>query len=196
MKDERLKKLLNALRTGSPLKIALRYAGIQYSEYRYWLSVYASVVRCQEEQSLRDLKKDKTPLAAIRERSFAYSKVEDENGRMVEPDAEAMLLYSNSKAFREKADEISQIVIDIDQAKTGAILRHLTRITKEGANKTEVAASQWFLERALPQDFGKEEKEQLPSIEPIKVNFVTPSDASLKRIEDMEKSILGETKTA
>lgn len=194
---ERIKKLKNALTAGSPMRIALSYAGIPYSEYRYWLILYVAVERCEQEKEIAELEKSKSNLAKIRKSAYEFSTIEDDEGNLIEPDPEAMTLYRTSRSFRKEADEAHRIMSEIMEAKTKSVILHLGRLAKEDTSKAAVSASQWFLERALPTDFGKKEKEERQDVPAIEVKFVkSDSEASLKRVADMEKSILGDRNEA
>lgn len=194
---DRLKKLNQALANGSPMRIALNSAGISYSDYRYWLDLFVAVEYCKQQEELNELRKSKSNLMKIREQSFRFAIYEDEDGNQLEPNPEAVALYVNSKTFKKEADEKHDWIASINEAKTKAVLLHLRRLADEQSSKATVSAAQWFLERALPTDFGKQEADIKQNIPNIKVEFVkSDGEASMKRIEEMEKSILGDRKLA
>ena len=179
------------------MRIALNAAGIRYSEYRYMLEVFVAVEHCAMKAELNELGKSKSTLAKIKESIFSFDRYVDEDGREVEPNPEIVNLYGHSAQFKREADEIHSQMMKIRECQTNAILLHLSRIADENASKAVVSASQWFLERSLPTDFGKQDAEQSAPIAPVKVEFVKcDSPSSLKRLEDMEREILGDRKLA
>jgi len=196
-KDKRIEKLRQALMNGTPLRLALTYAGIKYSDYRYWLELYVAVDYSKQQAELNSLKKSKSNIAKIKEQTFKYNRYQDEDGNEITPNPDAVSLYIHSASFRKEADEAYELVSDILESKTKAVLLHLHRLTKDETSKAGVSASQWFLERALPTDFGKQESENKNYVPKISVEFVkSDSEASKKRIENMEKSILGDRNEA
>ena len=80
-------------------------------------------------------------------------------------------------------------------------MKHLTRIATS-EDKSQLTASQWFLERALPEEFGQKQTLSLDkrtslAPKPIKVEFVkSDSEADLKRVAEIEKELLGSNKRA
>ena len=192
-KDKRIEKLRQALMNGTPLRLALTYAGIKYSDYRYWLELYVAVDYSKQQAELNSLKKSKSNIAKIKEQTFKYNRYQDEDGNEMTPNPDAVSLYIHSASFRKEADEAYELVSDILESKTKAVFSHLYRLTKGEPSKAEVTASTWFLERVLPTDFGKQESENKNYVPKISVEFVkSDSEASKKRIENMEKSILGD----
>ena len=190
--ENKIKKLQNALSIGSPLKVALKYSGIKYADYLYWLSICAVVDYCTEQEAISKLSTKKA-LAETRRRASETAFIED---RAIEPDTELIALYMNSASFKKEANEIKTAMEKCETAKTNAVIRHLSRISTSN-DRNEISASQWFLERALPTAFGKVEEEEKKGVAPIKVQFVSSkSEASMKRLEDMEREILGEGKRA
>lgn len=190
--ETKIKKLQNALSVGAPLKIALKHANIKYAEYLYWLSLCSVVDYCKEQEAISRLSSKKA-LAETRRKASEMAFIEE---RQAEPDTELIALYMNSASFKEEADKTKELMEKCDTAKTNGILRHLTRIATSN-DRTEITASQWYLERALPTAFGKAEEEEKKGVAPIKVQFVSSKgEASMKRLEDMEKDILGEGKRA
>ena len=190
--ETKIKKLQNALSVGAPLKIALKHANIKYAEYLYWLSLCSVVDYCREQEAISRLSSKKA-LAETRRKASEMAFIEE---RQAEPDTELIALYMNSASFKEEADKTKELMEKCDTAKTNGILRHLTRIATSN-DRTEITASQWYLERALPTAFGKAEEEEKKGVAPIKVQFVSSKgEASMKRLEDMEKEILGEGKRA
>lgn len=190
--ETKIKKLQNALSVGAPLKIALKHANIKYAEYLYWLSLCSVVDYCREQEAISRLSSKKA-LAETRRKASEMAFIEE---RQAEPDTELIALYMNSASFKEEADKTKDLMEKCDTAKTNGILRHLTRIATSN-DRTEITASQWYLERALPTAFGKAEEEERKGVAPIKVQFVSSKgETSMKRLEDMEKEILGEGKRA
>lgn len=196
-KSDDLSKLYGALRYGSPIRTALKYAGITHAKYRYWLSIHAVVEYCHEQEEITEMERAKSPMAIIRRRAYETATALDMDGNAIEPDPEMCLLYAKSEKFRDQAEEIWEIIEKCEKAQTSSILSHLQRINNEGTSKQAMGASQWFLERALPVQFGKQEPEHTPAIQPVKVEFIkSDSESSMKRIEDMEKELLGERSKA
>ena len=127
MENPKTKKLLKALNSGTPIRIALPYAGIAYADYMYWLSVFATVEYMRQQDELSELRKSKSRLAEIKRKSYETFRVEDDDGKPMEADPEIVALYSNSKSFREEADGLHELVRQIREAKTKAKINRISQ---------------------------------------------------------------------
>lgn len=170
-RDAKTKKLLKALSIGTPLSVALRYANIAEPLYKYWEEEHKAY-------SYVELKK------AMKEA------VVDAN--LDEPNPEILTRLQSSDKFRAECRKAYLLIEDCLNYQSQSIVRHLARISGESTEKAQIDASKWFLERALPTEFGNVEKEEEREIKPIEVSFVQPSEDSKRRIEEIEKDILGE----
>ena len=192
---ENERELLNALQIGAPLEDALRYAGISPADFSYWESVDAAVVLSLHQDEMERLKKTESDAVVnAKKRAFA----EAMGGRR-EADPELVVRYRVSKTFRKEADNIHALMEKCAKAKSKAVMKHLKRIYDDGTPRAAVTASQWYLERALPDSFGRKDGTQpieAAKPEPIKVEFVKPSSDSLKRIEEIEAELLGDKNRA
>ena len=190
---DRIKAICAALSVGAPLKIALKHAGVTYSEWLYWQSVASVVDYCREQKVIMDLGKRKNALARTRQNAAERAAMEE---RLTEADPESIALYFSSDKFRKEANDIRDALDKCETAKTKSILRHLTRVATSTSN-AEISASEWYLERVLPSTFGKAEPEKAGSTPPIKVQFVSSgSETAMKRIDDLEREFSGERKQA
>ena len=184
---EKIKKLHDALAIGSPLKIALRYSGIAAATFYYWASIASVVAFCREQRELAKLSKS-SDLMGIRKKAYAMAS-EDLDGNYVEPEPELVVKYQNSASFRKQADEIAEVVEKCREMETKVLLKHLSRISMDNSSKSQVDAAKWYLERALPAEFGRTEPEKPVSVRPLEVKFVKPSDDTAERIRKIESEL-------
>jgi hypothetical protein len=185
--NDKLNRLKTAFSLGAPLKTALNFAGVSLSEYRYWEKVANSVSYCIEKEGASKLQGKKDVLARIRKETH-----EEIAEQEAQPDPELVALYLSSGIFKREANEIYNIFQECEKAKTDSVIHHLKRVSTS-TNNAEISASEWFLERALPDEFGKNQEEKPTPIKPVEIKFVnSKSEESLKRIEALEKELSGE----
>ena len=214
--EDQKTKLRNALMAGSPLTVALAYARIPAVQYYYYVEV-ANISRYFKEMEFVKLD-DETIKAGV---SFADIRDESQelnsfsnnrNGAISsfkEPSEKAKLRYRNNRTFKAFADEVYDFINECDTLRSEAVLFHLNEIRKSaGKRGVNTQSSQWFLERAVPEHFGKNERitqkiegnmhqtfsadgdMDKPSLPPIKVEFINPnSNDSLNRLKDMEERV-------
>ena len=53
--EEQIENLYKSLKVGTPITIALPFAGISSSTYYYWVAVYSVVLYCKEQDELEEL---------------------------------------------------------------------------------------------------------------------------------------------
>lgn len=168
-KNNPLEKLYKALELGTPLPVALRFSGIPEPEYRHWEDMHLSYFYM-----------------------LMTEKMKGEAGvELEEPHPDIYARMIASKQYKAECKKAYETVERCRNAQSNSIVRHLSRIASTSYDKAAIDASKWFLERALPTDFGNQEKAEETKIKPIEVRFATPSEDSKKRIEDMEKEIMG-----
>lgn len=216
LSDDQKQKFRNALKAGSPLTVALAYARIPAVQYYYYVEV-ANISRYFKEMEFVKLD-DETIKAGV---SFADIRDESQelntfqtnrNGGIStfkEPSEKAKQRYKNNRTFKAFADEVYAFINECDTLRSEAILYHLTEIMKSaGKRGVNTQSSQWFLERAVPEHFGKSERvtqriegsmhqtftaegdSDKPTLPPIKVEFINPqSKESLDRLKDMEDKV-------
>ena len=176
MEDKtKLDKLYKALAIGTPIKNALRFAEIPEPLYRIWESQHKAVAY----EKLRKKYED------------AIEKPEIEL-----PNPDILTRYANSQKYKRVCDEAYSIIEKCLNSQSKAVVKHLNNLMNDGYKMPQIVASQWFLERVLPNEFGKGEREEEVAVKPIEVSFVKPNEDSRKRIEDMERDILGDAKSA
>ena len=184
--DTKIKEFIKALSIGTPLGVALKYSGIGRATYEHWRLVDLAYSHYEQEKEISSLVEGNP--ADIQELKEALG---DDGAN-----PETIVRIKSSQEFRKKAEEIHEIMQKVEKAQTKAIIHHLVKITDENASRSAVSAAQWYLERALPQEFGNEEKEEDKPLKPIEVNFVSNSEDVKKKIEDLEKEYMGEGKRA
>lgn len=168
-KNDPLDKLCKALEIGTPLQVALRYSGIPAPEYRHWEDMHLSYFYM-----------------------LMTEKMKGEDGiELEEPNPDIYARMISSKQYKAECKKAYETVERCRNAQSNSIVRHLSRIASTSYDKATIDASKWFLERALPTEFGSQEKVEETKIKPIEVRFAKPSDESKKRIEDMEREIAG-----
>lgn len=210
--DEQQEKLKKALRTGSPLTVALAYARIPATQYYYYVEVaniswyFKNLELTKEEESvihsgitLSDVEKEAKALNTHKVNTNGAINI------YKEPNAESILRYKNNRTFKEFCDKVYEFINECDNLRSEAVLYHLTAIHQSvGKKGVNTSASQWFLERTIPEHFGKTEKvtqriegdihqtfsgddELGEALPPIKVEFVDPNTKESKdRVKDME----------
>lgn len=213
LSEDQKTKLKNALLSGSPLPVALSFARISPVQYYYYVEV-ANVSRWFKEKEFikqnDEFIKAGVSFADIREEAAAATTFEkNSNGGIntfKEPTAEAINRYKNNKSFREFADEVYDFIAECDNNRSEAVMFHLAEIRKAaGKRGVNTNSSQWFLERAVPEHFGKNERVTQriegsmhqtitqegdgvePGLPPVKVQFVSPDTTECKqRVKAME----------
>ena len=214
--EDQRTKLKDALMTGSPLTVALTYAKIPAFQYYYYVEV-ANVARYFKEKEFVLLEEKMiqagVSFADIRDESQELNTFQTNRngaiGTFKEPSEKAKLRYKNNRTFKAFADEVYDFINECDTLRSEAILFHLNEIRKAaGKRGINTQSSQWFLERAIPEHFGKSEKvtqkiegsvhqtfsadgdPDKPALPPIKVEFINPnSTESLNRLKEMEEKV-------
>lgn len=195
--SKKIEKLYKTLAIGTPVKTALKYCSIPYVDYCYWLMLYNLVEYMNQQEESEKLEGE--DLSDILEQAREMARAE--KGQEVEPPPEAVVRYNRSERYRKNAIEIHDIIEKCRVSQTSAVVRHLSRIATS-EDKAQLTASQWFLERALPEEFGLKQSLTLDkrtslAPKPIKVEFVkSDSEADLKRVAEIEKELLGSNKRA
>lgn len=203
--EEQIDKLVKSLKLGSPLNIALQFAGISATNYYYWVAMYSVVLEIKSQEELEELKAIEFGVSIEEIKDIALNSAPTKKTAMaayIEPSAESLLQYKKQPQFRKFANECYEIIQKCNEARAGAALNHLNSITKSVTDKrVNASGSMWFLERTFSEFFSKpnektkeEEGKKLP-VEGIKVEFVDPGTKDSKqRIREMEERILQEQK--
>ena len=207
--EEQLKALTDALGIGAPLQIALQRAGISIQTYYYWLAIASIVttVKTEEElEGLEELANSGVSITNVRELAQAASQGKKSGvGIYIEPSAESVLAYKNSRKFRKFADQCYEIIQNCDKARCEFATIQLGRISRstDKTKKVNPSGAMWWLERNLPDFFAKpsdKAKEEETAVDAvgvpsIKVEFVDPNTKEQRqRLLDMEEEILKEQK--
>lgn len=203
--EKQIEDLRKALTAGSPLHIALQYAGISPTTYYYWVAMYSIVLDAQSQKELMDLKADKFGVSIDTIKDVATSnspKNKSEMSAYIEPSAESMLQYKNDAQFRVFAYKCYEIVDQCNKARAGAAITQLALISKSVTDKrVNASGAMWFLERsfseffAKPSDKAKEEEINKVPVEKVQVEFIDSNTKEYKdRIKNMEELILNEQK--
>lgn len=208
--DEQLDRLEKALAAGSPLLLALQYAGISRATYYYWVAVASVVEQAKSQEELERLERAfKTGISIQDVRDLSESDAAKKRtgvGTFIEPSEESVLQYKNNKRFKEFADKCYEVVNRCNTIRSQVALDHLDTITKstDKGSRINASGSMWFLERTLSDFFAKPsdkvvDAERPSTIEPVRVEYVNPkTKESLERIknieEDLERNINGEGK--
>jgi len=208
--DKQLEDLYAALKGGAPLLLALEYAQISRATYYYWVAVASVVVETKSQEELEDVEeivKSGISLQQVREMSeSAAAQKRTSIGTFIEPSAESILQYKNSKTFRKFADKCYEVVCECNKIRSGLALVHLSNIRRstEKGNRINASGSMWFLERTLSDFFAKPSEKAVEEsgrniVEPVKVEYINPdTDETKERVremeEDLERVINGEAK--
>jgi len=201
--EEQLDKFYKALHVGSPLNVALSFAGISKTTYILWIEI-ASVVRYCKEMDM--LKEEADILQTGIDMSEIKQEIEQANANTgnsqitvsayKKPNGESILRYRNNLAYQKYADEVFEIIQKCDSLRSEIVLYHLTAI-RDGARTraSNTNASQWFLERTLPDVFGKNDPtktdiESITQTKEVKIEFIDPdSNDSIDRVRRMEQQV-------
>lgn len=201
--ESQLDNLYKALHTGSPLDIALTYSRINKTTYYFWLANACVARYCKEEDFLRMQQDDGNSLMAIRE------KLEEDNaekttsmgvGAFIDPTQEQILRYRNNKSYKKYCDQCAAIIDKCETMRSEIIMFHLSCVRDSAKQRgMNSMSSQWFLERACPNQFGRrdigESSSSKEEARAFTVKFVDPNNKeSQDRVKAMEALILNETK--
>lgn len=203
--DEQLEKLYKSLHVGSPLDTALIYSGIAKSTYYFWVATASVVKYVREEEFIRIQNSDVESgisFAAIKEKVMEENKTRESSlgiGGFVEPKPETILKYKTDKNYKQYADKICDIIEKCDMMRSEIVMYHLGCIRDSAKQRgMNAMSSQWFLERACPNDFSRmnpNETKNKDVVEPVSVKFVDPAKQDAReRVKNMEAIILSETK--
>ena len=201
---QQLDNLYKAIHCGSPLDIALSYAGISKTTYYFWLATACIAKYCKEEDFLRSQIDSGDMFAAIREKVDADNDEEKCKlgvGGFVQPSPEQVQRYRNNQRFKKYADEVCAILDKCEQMRNEIVIFHLSCIRDAAKQRgMNSISSQWFLERTCPNQFGRKDLGQEGSsgkeeAKAFQVKFVDPNSAESKdRVKAMEALILNESK--
>ena len=199
--QENLDKLYKGLRAGSPITIALQYAGIAPATYYYWVAVYSVVLAAKQTEELQQIEKIASSGISIEQiKETAAANTVTRKGAMggfIEPSMDSILRYKKSKRFKEYADQVYEIINECNQIRAEVTLSHLATITKSTQDKRiNASGSMWWLERTQPDFFAKptdkvKEEENAPTpVERVQVEFIDSSTKENKdRIRHMEELV-------
>ena len=196
---EQIEKLRKAIHVGSPLGIALTFSGISWTTWYYWNEIAAVVSYCKERDMIQNEKKNvKSGISfdAIQESvENARSESSMTNSKGVrEPSGEAITKYRTNRTFQAFADKVFAIIQDINSLRSEIVLYHLTAIRDAARQRgTNSNATQWFLERTMPQYFGKAEKNEeqaTATVKSVKIEYIdSESKDTQERIKAMEQLV-------
>lgn len=160
IKKERIEKLINSVRKGLPIRIALDGASIPQYYYYSWLKLYNEFIDLKEKEGIKhkDLKElEPEPYYNI--------------------DGEVAGYYYTPLSIIEKIKECHALFIE-DCHDT---------VAKGTRDKWQSAA--WLLERRCRNEYSKEESsEEKKSVSAVKVSFVDPKQDK-KRLEQLLKEV-------
>ena len=201
--DKQIEDLYNSLKGGAPLLLALQFAGISRATYYYWVAMASIVEEARSQAELEEIEEAIHSGVSIQEiRDLSESVASQKRtgvGTFIEPSAESVLQYKNSRKFRNFADKCYEVVFECNKIRSQLALFHLGNIRKSVNKDANINASgsMWFLERTMSDFFAKpsdkaiEQTEAKATVEKIKVEYVDPtSKESEKRLQDMEEDLL------
>lgn len=200
--QEQLNQLYDSLQIGAPIKVALFYAGISSATYYWWVEIASNVRYLKEKAELEKqegyiksgLDVHSISKEALTENTMGKSRFLE----AVEPSGDMLLRYKNVVSFRKFADDVYTIICECEKRRSISVLEHLQTIRKASKDRRiNPNPSQWFLERTLPDSFGRQvlEPENTPTVEtkPIKVEFIEPNKKDAQeRLKAMEDSVLNQ----
>ena len=208
--DEQLTKFKSALHSGSPLMVALSYAQIPPAKYFYYVELANISAYFREMEIVKEeeqLTQSGVELSQVRSNAESLS-TESTLHQLRVPTAQSILRYKNNKGFKDFCDSVYDLLTECDMLRAEITLFHLGQIRKASENRRiNAVASQWFLERTMPDYFGRSDKTKIEgsfnststiigrddtnSLPPIKVEFVDPNTKESKdRVREMESKVL------
>lgn len=204
--DEQLEKLYEALKAGTPLTLALQYAGIRNSTFYYWVAMYSIVERAKEQEELEAMERLTQSGVSLQDiRDLAESTAATRKtavGAFIEPNEESVLQYKNNRKFKKFANKCYEIISKCNETRSEVAKTHLSVIALSSKKDKRInpSGSMWFLERNYSDFFSKPNEKAAESegdkvVEPIKVSFVDPESKETKdRLKEMEEDILNSYK--
>lgn len=205
--NEQLEILFNSLKGGAPLELALKRAKISMTTYYYWVAISSIVETAKSQEEIEELEKiahSGVSIQNVRDIANAENRARKSGvGAFIEPSAESLLQYKNSRKFKRFADEVHDIISNCDTLRADFATLQLLRISQSTQKKNGInpSGAMWWLERNMPDQFAKpsdkaKEEDTTPlTTPPIQVEFIDPGTSeNVKRLEEMEKKILNETK--
>ena len=201
--DEQIDDLKKSLQVGSPLTVALSYAGIPSSVFYYWVHIASIVIYVKEMGDIKDnseVIKSGVSLVVVQNQSLELNLPKNKKNSssiytFVEPTPESIQRYKNVAKFQAYCDDIYKLVKELDKCRSEIVMYHLAKIRESaGKPKANTQSSQWFLERTMPDYFGRDRNDNTDnennSIPPIKVEYIDPNTKEAQtRIKDMEQLI-------
>lgn len=204
--EEQVETFKKAIHLGTPLEVALSYAGISPSTYYYWVEIASVVAYVKDGENIR--RQDESIQSGI-----GVSQVREDirNGMLVEPQmrssigyhrepkGDAIQRYRTNGYYRVFADQVHAMVKEFDRLRSEIVVFHMAAIRDAAKERGSVAqSSMWFLERTLPEHFGKDRQagqEQLANqrAQAVRIEFVdSQAKESKDRIAAMEELIAQE----
>lgn len=211
--DNQIDSFKRALKNGSPLMVALAYAKISSTTYFYYVELANIAAYFKEKEAIHleeqmfqsgiDLESVKNESADF---NSDYTSIAGSLRPYREPTATSLVRYKTNKTFKALCDEVYDLLEECDSLRAEIALYHLQEIhnntCKRGVN---TQGSQWFLERTMPDYFGKVDKTRVEAsvknhtligqddsnaLPPIKVEFIDPNTREAKnRVKDMEDMV-------
>lgn len=173
--EEVIGKLLQAIRIGVPLRVALASAWISEAEYGKWEGIYGQT---------KELKELGIPSKRLSQ---------EEISRLIEGKGFDPSLVEGLQRNRAYADEVIDLCRKIEQGLAEAVVYHMTKVAKAERNSSW-QASAWWLERRMPEMFAKKEPDQAESkpVGKITVQYVDPHEDD-DRVAEMQHTVESET---
>ena len=179
-------KAIRACSIGTPAKTALALIGMGKADVLYMQALSLAYSQYEAEEEIAKLKRGKSDLSQAR----AYAK----EGALEEAKPEFVTLCRASATFRKEAKRMRDFEQELKKAEAKAIVMHMTRVA-ESDSKTELFASEWFLDKMIPTESPTDQAQaQAAKVPQIEVRFVQPSEEATKRIEAIEAEFGGEAK--
>lgn len=219
--EKQITDFKNALHTGCPLMVALSYAKIHPTVYFYYVDIANIAAYYKEQEMIKEeveMMQSGIEISNVKDNSHEFSgntNISSESLRPYKiPTPASLLRYKNNKSFAMFCNEVYELLEDCDKLRAEVAMFHLQEIMKHsGKRGVNTTGSQWYLERTMPDYFGKVEKSRFEGsiknsmtigedetnvLPPIKVEFVDPNTReSQDRVRDMqeivEKQLLGKS---
>lgn len=206
--QEQLDRMYNSLKSGAPLQIALKAAGISLTTYYYWVAIASIVVAVKTQAEIEEIEalaNSGVSLQEIRDMAANATKGRKTGvGTYIEPSAESILNYKNNKRFKKFADQCYEIVSKADSIRSEFATSQLATIKLSTLKKNGInpSGAMWWLERNMPDFFAKpsdkvkdQENQEAPSVPSVSVEFIDPNTTDTQqRLLDMEQRILDDLK--
>ena len=194
--DEQWKDFWASLHVGTPIQVALSFAGIKTATYYQAVKLWSVVEYCNALDEIGD-KRDTEDAMSMNQHEW-HSNIAV--AAYKEPEKELVERYKKDDDFKKYANGIHDRMDKANKMRSEIVIYHLQRIRDGAAQRGKnTNASQWFLERTMPEFFGRTDRNDpgketpITAVKSITVEYVDPNKKDdIDRVNAMEEELLKE----